>query len=124
MNERKSRSKVGDRESASAPRPSSAGSHISTKDSGKLVPKARPGDPELCGMNEAGKPLPAGLSGMLGPSKADTRPPDEIERRVGEISARVSERGANRSGTAAGDLTKGRRMRTFQSARRKVDAEG
>lgn len=124
MTDPKSRSKADDRKLASKSHHSSARPQASPKASVKRTSKPHASDPKLCGMNEASEPLPAGLSGMPGPSKGETQAVEVIEGRMGEVNVRIAEHGANRSGTAASDPTKGRRMRAAVPASRKVDSEG
>lgn len=125
MTDTKSRSKADDRKIASASHPSSGRPHDSANAPTKRASKSRQSDSKLCGMNEVGEPLPAGLSGMPGPSKGQTQPVEGIERRIGEVNVRVAEQGANRSGTAAAAApTKKSRARSPLSASRKIDSEG
>lgn len=124
----KSRSKVDIRKIGAGLHSPSAQPHASSEASAGPASKVNQSDPKLCGMSAAGEPLPAGLSGMPGTSTGPTRPVDggeareRAEGRVGEVNARIAERGANRSGTSAAAPAKGRRIRTFSQGSRKGDS--
>lgn len=121
MTDHKSRSKAADQKFApDAQRPSTRPSAPPIV-SAKRVSKPHANEQNLCGMTETGAPLPAGLSGMLGQSHDAGQP---VEGRVGEVSVRIAEHGANRSGASFGDSTRPRGMRASVPARRKIDSEG
>ena len=71
MTDPQTRSAANDGTFASEPHFSITQPHLSPKSSAKLPFKADRSDQKLCGMDQLGKPLPAGLSGMPGPSKKE-----------------------------------------------------